>query len=296
MTEEEFNAKYGYKDGKPLKGKEYIEWKKGNGVPSIQSSPVKKANYHAGLNILKTNTKLIYATIFDKEAKETNGRIFFYIPGLMQIQDENEINTREQTFDLPARNYTTKDNRHIFIDFVVKYKIVSAVKSYESSQNVQLAISQDIKTVIDLFVGQHIANYFESKRQIDINDLDKVKIQTIEEKYGIKITSINSNDLMDQLQNKVEEERIQTDAQREIERKNTEQEIALNEQRAKSQLKIAEDQLQIDKQRLEMFKEALSNTKAPNALARMYSASTHNDTTQDIEIHHPNQVKVTKRK
>lgn len=286
MTEEEFNAKFGYRDGKPLKGKDYREWKKGNGVPSIQSTPVKKANYHAGLNILKTNTKLIYATIFDKEARETKGRIFFYIPVLMQIQDENEINTREQTFDIVARNYTTRDNRHIFIDFVVKYKIINAVKSYESSQNVQLAISQDIKTVIDLFVGQHIANYFDTKRQIDINDLDKVKLQAIEEKYGIKITSINSNDLMDQLQNKVEEERIQTDAQREIERKNTEQEIALNKKRADSQLQIAKDQLQVDKQRLEMFKEALNSTNAPDALARMYSATSNNDKTQDIEVHH----------
>ena len=204
MTPEEFDAKFGYQNGKPLKGKDYRNWKNGNGTPSIQSTPVKKANYHAGLNILKTNTKLIYATIFDKEAKETKGRIFFYIPGLMQIQDENEINTREQTIDIPARDYTTKDNRHIYIDFVLKYKIVNAVKSYESSQNVQLAISQDIKTVIDLFVGQHMANYFDTKRQIDINDLDKVKLEIIEEKYGIKINAITSNDLLDKIKRKID--------------------------------------------------------------------------------------------
>ncbi len=245
-----------------------------------------KVNLHPGINILKTNTKIIYAGIFDKEPKETKGRLFFYVPGLIQVQSEEVIDTREKFFNIPPKNYTTKNDQHICIDLYVKYQVANATKSYQSSQSVISSVIEDIKALVDEYVGKFDDNYFDSKRKITINDLNQETLKKLENKYGINLTEITSNNIFNEVKHQINETAKKEAAKRIQTRENRELQLDLQQKEAETRMNIQRQQLEIEKQQLEMLSKAIDESKNADALARMYSNRNGNGNNQDMDIYH----------
>lgn len=262
---------------------------------SNNNSSSNKLKLHPGINILKTNTKVIYAGIFDKQAKESKSRIFLYIPGLMQIQSEESIDTREKFFNIPPKDYTTNNDQHITIDLYVKYQIVSAVTSYQSSQSVTNSIMEDIKSLVDSYVGQHDDNFFDTKRKITINDLEQIcqnnsgqnELRRLETKYGIKLVEITSNNIFNAVKHQINETAKREAARRIQTEENRKLQLQLEQREADTRYNIEKQRLELKQQELQILNDAINKSGNADALARMYS----NNDNQNVDVYHHNSRK-----
>lgn len=257
----------------------------GSDHTNTNSKPtVSNLKIHSGLNLLNSNTKVVYSTIFG--TKETTGNLFFYIPGIMKIETEGAVDTREQFFNIPPKNYTTKNDQLICVDLYVKYQVTSAIQSYQSSQNVISSIMEDVRTLVDEYISSKNDDFFDTKRKISMIDLNQSIIKNIEIKYGIKLIEVTSNNISNPLKRQINETAKKEEARRIQAQKNQELQLTLEKNEAETRMNIEKKRLEIDKKELKMISQFVNASKNADALARMYSNRNGNSSNQDVDVHH----------
>jgi regulator of protease activity HflC (stomatin/prohibitin superfamily) len=110
----------------------------------------------------------------------------FVIPG---IERAVRVDQRERFLDIPPQTSITKDNAPISVDFLVYYRIVDPKLSVLKIDNVVSASTSIAMTTLRAVIGDIELDNVLSRRE-EINDVMRVKLDEITDRWGMKITSV----------------------------------------------------------------------------------------------------------
>ncbi len=110
----------------------------------------------------------------------------FVIPG---IERAVRVDQRERFLDIPPQTSITKDNAPISVDFLVYYRIIDPKLSVLKVDNVVAASTSIAMTTLRAVIGDIELDNVLSKRE-EINDVMRVKLDEITDRWGMKITSV----------------------------------------------------------------------------------------------------------
>src|SRR5438093_10181949 len=112
--------------------------------------------------------------------------IVFLIP----IVDRPQwVDLREFFLEIPHQTSITKDNAPISIDFITFYKVVDSVESVVEIQDFAGAALNIAATTLRSVVGDISLDDVLAKRE-DINQILRVKLDEVTERWGVKVTSV----------------------------------------------------------------------------------------------------------
>ncbi|TVR22535.1 MAG: SPFH/Band 7/PHB domain protein [Anaerolineaceae bacterium] len=104
------------------------------------------------------------------------------------------VDIRERFLDIPAQTAITQDNAPISIDFLVYYRVTDPKKSVLEVDNVVSAAINIATTTLRAVIGDIELDFVLSKRD-EINEILRVKLDEITERWGLKITSVEIREI-----------------------------------------------------------------------------------------------------
>lgn len=105
-----------------------------------------------------------------------------------------KVDIRENFSEVPSQTVITRDNAPIDIDFLVYWKIVSAMDSLVNVGNFQGALNGIATTTLRAVVGDMMLDDVLSKRD-QVNDVLRVKLSEQTERWGGKVTTVEIREL-----------------------------------------------------------------------------------------------------
>jgi regulator of protease activity HflC (stomatin/prohibitin superfamily) len=112
--------------------------------------------------------------------------ITFIVPFL---ETAKKIDLRERFLEIPRQTAISKDNTAIDIDFLVYYRVVNPKLSILEVENVVQASLNIAATTLRAVIGDIELDDVLSKRE-DINDVLRVKLDEVTERWGLKVTRV----------------------------------------------------------------------------------------------------------
>jgi regulator of protease activity HflC (stomatin/prohibitin superfamily) len=114
-------------------------------------------------------------------------------PGLTFImpflESTRKVDMRERFLEIPRQTAISKDNTAIDIDFLVYYRVVNPKLSILEIENVVQASLNIAATTLRAVIGDIELDDVLAKRE-QINDVLRVKLDEVTERWGIKITRV----------------------------------------------------------------------------------------------------------
>jgi regulator of protease activity HflC (stomatin/prohibitin superfamily) len=114
-------------------------------------------------------------------------------PGLTFImpilETARKVDMRERFLEIPRQTAISKDNTAIDIDFLVYYRVVNPKLSILEIENVVQASLNIAATTLRAVIGDIELDEVLAKRE-QINDVLRVKLDEVTERWGIKITRV----------------------------------------------------------------------------------------------------------
>jgi regulator of protease activity HflC (stomatin/prohibitin superfamily) len=119
-------------------------------------------------------------------------------PGLTIIvpffETATKVDQRERFLDIPPQTSITRDNAPISIDFLVYYRITDPKLSVLKVDNVVTASTSIAMTTLRAVIGDIELDDVLSKRE-QINDILRVKLEEVTDRWGLKITSVEIKEI-----------------------------------------------------------------------------------------------------
>lgn len=119
-------------------------------------------------------------------------------PGIVivipMLETAIKVDLRERFLDIPKQTAITQDNAPIAIDFLVYYRITDPKRSVLEVDNVVHASLNIATTTLRAVIGDIELDVVLSKRD-EINDILRVKLDEITERWGLKITSVEIREI-----------------------------------------------------------------------------------------------------
>lgn len=114
-------------------------------------------------------------------------------PGLTLImpflESSRKVDMRERFLEIPRQTAISKDNTAIDVDFLVYYRVVNPKLSILEIENVVQASLNIAATTLRAVIGDIELDDVLAKRE-QINDVLRVKLDEVTERWGIKITRV----------------------------------------------------------------------------------------------------------
>ncbi|HLU08561.1 MAG TPA: SPFH domain-containing protein [Oceanobacillus sp.] len=110
----------------------------------------------------------------------------FMIPVL---ESARKVDMRERFLEIPRQTAISKDNTAIDIDFLVYYRVVNPKLSVLEIENVVQASLNIAATTLRAVIGDIELDDVLAKRE-QINDVLRVKLDEVTERWGVKITRV----------------------------------------------------------------------------------------------------------
>ncbi len=120
---------------------------------------------------------------------ETTGEKKYY------IRETNRIDLRENVFDFPPQNVITNDNVSIRIDALLYFQITDPVKAVYEISNLPDAIEKLAQTSLRNIIGEMNLDDTLVSRD-EINEGLRRKLDEATDKWGVKITRVELEDIM----------------------------------------------------------------------------------------------------
>jgi regulator of protease activity HflC (stomatin/prohibitin superfamily) len=105
------------------------------------------------------------------------------------------VDLREMYLEIPHQTAITKDNAAISIDFIIFYKVVDAVMSVLEVAQFAGAAQNVSATTLRAVVGDISLDDVLAKRD-EINQLLRVKLDEITERWGVKVTNVEIREVV----------------------------------------------------------------------------------------------------
>jgi regulator of protease activity HflC (stomatin/prohibitin superfamily) len=105
------------------------------------------------------------------------------------------VDLREMYLEIPHQTAITKDNAGISIDFVIFHKVVDAVASVLAVEDFAGAAQNVATTTLRAVVGDMSLDDVLARRD-QINDLLRVKLDEITERWGVKVTNVEIREVV----------------------------------------------------------------------------------------------------
>jgi len=119
-------------------------------------------------------------------------------PGIVYVipllETAMRVDMRERFLDIPAQTAITQDNAPIAIDFLVYYRVTNPRESVLEVDNVVRASTNIATTTLRAVIGDIELDEVLSKRD-KINEILRVKLDEITERWGLKITSVEIREI-----------------------------------------------------------------------------------------------------
>lgn len=104
------------------------------------------------------------------------------------------VDLRERFLEIPRQTAITKDNAPIAIDFLVYYRVIDPKRSILQVDNVVSASLNIATTTLRAVIGDIPLDDVLAKREA-INDILRVKLDEITERWGLKVTSVEIREI-----------------------------------------------------------------------------------------------------
>jgi regulator of protease activity HflC (stomatin/prohibitin superfamily) len=105
------------------------------------------------------------------------------------------VDLREQYLEVPHQTCITQDNAPISVDFLVYWKVVGAVESVVQVANFAGASQGIATTTLRAVIGDISLDGVLAKRE-DINQVLRVKLDEITERWGVKVTAVEIREIL----------------------------------------------------------------------------------------------------
>lgn len=246
------------------------------------SSKVSKLKIHNFWNIVHGNNSVVLAR--GTKFRACNG-LFFKKPLIEEVVAV--IDTSEKKIDVDVQTYYSSDEQAVKIDWYIKYNVVDAAKMLKKTSEIETTIQEDTEYLMSSYLKTKTAEEISKINKVTSENLEEIYpgfLDKFEETYGVKLAVINSNNIVVPLIQSIVETEKQEASSRKINEANRKVERDIRTADANAALNIRKKQLKVDKARLDMYAEAINQSEAPEALARMMSDG------QSMDIyHHENQ-------
>lgn len=110
------------------------------------------------------------------------------------IETARKVDLRERFLEIPQQTAITKDNAPIAIDFFVYYRVVNPQLSILQVDDVVRASLNIATTTLRAVIGDIPLDDVLAKRE-GINDVLRVKLDEVTERWGLKITSVEIREI-----------------------------------------------------------------------------------------------------
>ncbi len=110
------------------------------------------------------------------------------------LERTSNVDMRERFLDIPKQTAITMDNAPMDIDFLVYYRVTDPKKSILEVDNVVNASINIATTTLRAVIGDFELDWVLSKRD-EINEIMRVKLDEITERWGLKITSVEIREI-----------------------------------------------------------------------------------------------------
>ncbi|MFZ4816996.1 MAG: SPFH domain-containing protein, partial [Phototrophicaceae bacterium] len=104
------------------------------------------------------------------------------------------VDQRERFLDIPPQNAITKDNASIIVDFLVYYRVIDPKLTILKVENATRAATNIAMTTLRAVIGDIELDNVLSKRE-EINDMLRVKLDEITDRWGLKITTVEIKEI-----------------------------------------------------------------------------------------------------
>lgn len=110
------------------------------------------------------------------------------------IEQAKRVDMRERFLEIPRQTAISKDNTSIDIDFLVYYRIVNPKLSVLEVENVIQASLNIAATTLRAVIGDIELDDVLARRE-QINDILRVKLDEVTERWGVKITRVEIREI-----------------------------------------------------------------------------------------------------
>lgn len=110
------------------------------------------------------------------------------------IETARKVDLRERFLEIPRQTAISKDNTSIDIDFLIYYRIVNPKLSVLEIENVVAASLNIAATTLRAVIGDIELDDMLARRE-QINDVLRVKLDEVTERWGMKITRVEIREI-----------------------------------------------------------------------------------------------------
>jgi regulator of protease activity HflC (stomatin/prohibitin superfamily) len=111
------------------------------------------------------------------------------------IDQPRKVDLRETFTEVPSQRTITKDNAPIDVDFLIYWKIVDPLRSVLNAQDFQGMLQGVATTTLRAVIGDIALDEVLSKRD-QINELLRVKLDEVTERWGGKVLSVEIREIV----------------------------------------------------------------------------------------------------
>jgi regulator of protease activity HflC (stomatin/prohibitin superfamily) len=111
------------------------------------------------------------------------------------IEQANWVDLREQSLEVPQQTTITKDNASISIDFLIFWKVVSAVDSVIAARDFATMSQQIAATTLRAVIGDILLDDVLAQRE-HINTVLREKLDAVTERWGNKVTAVEIREIL----------------------------------------------------------------------------------------------------
>ena len=110
------------------------------------------------------------------------------------IQSGSAVDMREQYFDVPPQRNITRDNAGVDVDFVVYLRVMDPEATVLEISDYLGAARQLATTTLRAVIGEMALDEVLSRRD-DINDQMQVKLDSVTNRWGVKVTAVEIREI-----------------------------------------------------------------------------------------------------